>query len=81
MDIFIRTIISILIGVIKSYQVMVSPFLKGSCRHIPTCSQYAIDSIKQLGPIKGIYVSTKRLLRCNPYGTSGYDPAPDKDEK
>ncbi len=81
MDIFIRTIISILIGVIKSYQVMVSPFLKGSCRHIPTCSQYAIDSIKQLGPIKGIYVSTKRLLRCNPYGTSGYDPVPDKDEK
>jgi len=81
MDIFIRTIISILIGVIKSYQVMVSPFLKGSCRHMPTCSQYAIDSIKQLGPIKGIYVSTKRLLRCNPYGTSGYDPAPDKDEK
>ncbi len=81
MDIFIRTIISILIGVIKSYQVMVSPFLKGSCRHMPTCSQYAIDSIKQLGPIKGIYVSTKRLLRCNPYGTSGYDPVPDKDEK
>ena len=81
MDIFIRTIISILIGVIKSYQVMISPFLKGSCRHMPTCSQYAIDSIKQLGPIKGIYVSTKRLLRCNPYGTSGYDPVPDKDEK
>ena len=81
MDIFIRTIISILVGVIKSYQVMVSPFLKGSCRHMPTCSQYAIDSIKQLGPIKGIYVSTKRLLRCNPYGTSGYDPVPDKDEK
>ena len=81
MDIFIRTIISILIGVIKSYQVMVSPFLKGSCRHMPTCSQYAIDSIKQLGPIKGIYVSTKRLLRCNPYGTSGYDPVPGKDEK
>ncbi len=81
MDIFIRTIISILIGAIKSYQVMVSPFLKGSCRHMPTCSQYAIDAIKQLGPIKGIYVSTKRLLRCNPYGTSGYDPVPDKDEK
>ena len=81
MDIFIRTIISILIGVIKSYQVMVSPFLKGSCRHMPTCSQYAIDSIKQLGPIRGIYVSIKRLLRCNPYGTSGYDPVPGKDEK
>ena len=81
MDIIIKIAVSILIGIIKSYQIVISPFLKGSCRHMPTCSQYAIDAIKQFGPIKGLYLSINRLLRCRPYGTSGYDPVPDKEER
>ena len=81
MDIIIKSISLVLIGTIRAYQLVVSPFFSGSCRHLPTCSQYTIDAINQYGPIKGIYLSTKRVLRCQPYGTSGYDPVPRKDEK
>ncbi len=81
MDIIVKITVSILIGIIKSYQIVISPFLTGSCRHMPTCSQYAIDAIVQFGPIKGLYLSINRLLRCSPYGTSGYDPVPDKEER
>ncbi len=81
MDIIIKTISLVLIGTIKTYQFVVSPFFSGSCRHVPTCSQYTIEAIHQHGPIKGIYLSAKRILRCQPYGTNGYDPVPDKEEK
>ena len=80
MDIIIKTISLALIGIIKTYQIAISPFFVGACRHVPTCSQYTIDSIKQFGPIKGTYLSFKRIFRCQPYGTSGYDPVPGKDK-
>jgi len=81
MDIITKTISAIIITLIKLYQGIVSPFFVGSCRHIPTCSQYAIDAIGQYGPIKGLYFSLKRIIRCRPQGTCGYDPVPSKDEK
>ena len=44
------------------------------CRHTPTCSNYAIDAINEYGAVKGSFMGFKRILRCNPFGTSGYDP-------
>lgn len=67
----------ILIFVIQIYQKIPGPWHK-SCRHIPTCSNYAIEAIKTHGAIKGSYISVKRILRCNPWGTYGYDPVPKK---
>ena len=63
------------------YSNAVSPFLAPSCRHYPSCSSYTREAIKKFGPFKGLFLSIKRLLRCRPGGTSGYDPVPgDKNE-
>ena len=70
----------IIIRFIKIYQHVPGPW-HNSCRHIPTCSNYAIAAIEKYGSMKGIYLSIKRILRCNPLGTSGYDPVPDKKVK
>lgn len=52
-----------------------------SCRYIPTCSNYAKEAIQVHGSIKGSYLAIKRILRCNPFGSSGYDPVPKKGVK
>ena len=66
------------ISLIKFYKIFLSPFLGANCRYIPTCSDYAIQAIEQKGIIKGIYISFKRVLRCHPFGKSGYDPVSNK---
>ena len=63
---------------VKLYQLVISPWLPNSCRHIPTCSEYTIEAIQTHGVFKGIYLGTRRILRCHPWGTSGYDPVPPK---
>ncbi len=73
-----KIIINTLIGLIKIYKLFVSPFLTPSCRYLPTCSEYAIDSLKTFGLRKGIFLSIKRILSCHPVkilgGGEGYDP-------
>lgn len=59
------------------YRYGISPFLPGVCRHLPTCSQYASDAIELNGPWKGGWLALSRILRCNPWGSHGLDPAPD----
>ena len=66
------------ISLIKFYKIFLSPFLGANCRYVPTCSDYAIQAIEQKGIIKGIYISCKRVLRCHPFGNSGYDPVSNK---
>ena len=61
---------------IRFYQLAISPMLPSSCRYTPTCSQYSIEAIKKHGPLKGLWLSIKRILSCNPWGGSGYDPVP-----
>jgi uncharacterized protein len=58
------------------YKYAISPFTPASCRHVPTCSTYAVEAIKIHGPFKGFWLATKRIARCHPWGTSGYDPVP-----
>jgi putative membrane protein insertion efficiency factor len=65
----------LLVGIIKIYQLIPGPWHNG-CRHIPTCSNYALEALNKYGTIKGGYLSIKRLIRCNPWGTRGYDPVP-----
>ncbi len=47
-----------------------------SCRYTPTCSEYAVQALKKHGPVKGVYLAIRRILRCHPWGGSGYDPVP-----
>ncbi len=70
----------ILIGLIRIYQKIPGPW-HNMCRHIPTCSNYTIEAISEYGSIKGLYLGIKRVLKCNPWGTSGYDPVPKKEKK
>ena len=65
---------SLFILPIKFYQIAISPILPNTCRHLPTCSEYTIEAIKTYGVFKGSIKGTYRILRCNPLGTSGYDP-------
>lgn len=68
----------ILYWCIRFYQIVISPLIGPRCRYIPTCSQYAIEAIKTHGTVYGVYLSTKRICRCHPFGGSGYDPVPSK---
>ena len=61
---------------IKFYQQCISPFTPAACRFTPTCSQYAKEAIIKHGPFRGSWLALKRILRCNPFGGSGYDPVP-----
>ncbi|MBO4397937.1 MAG: membrane protein insertion efficiency factor YidD [Bacteroidaceae bacterium] len=58
------------------YQKAISPMFPPMCRFTPTCSQYAVEALKKHGPIKGLYLAIRRILRCHPWGGSGYDPVP-----
>ncbi len=66
----------ICIGLIKVYQLGISPILPASCRFVPTCSEYGIIALKRFGFIKGLYLTVRRILRCRPGGGYGYDPVP-----
>ncbi len=64
------------IMLIKFYRVCISPLKPPTCRFTPTCSEYALQAFRKHGPFKGFVLTVWRLLRCNPWGGSGYDPVP-----
>jgi uncharacterized protein len=71
----------ILIAPIWIYQKIISPLFPSSCRHEPSCSVYSVEAIKKRGPFIGLWFSIKRLSKCHPWGTYGYDPVPLKKPK
>ena len=71
----------LLIALIRFYQAAISPRTPPSCRFTPTCSSYAIQALERFGFWKGSYLAIRRVLRCNPFGGSGYDPEPEKKPK
>ena len=66
----------VIVGLIRAYQVALSPLLPGACRFTPTCSQYALEAVTDHGPLRGSWLATRRLFRCHPFGGFGYDPVP-----
>lgn len=64
----------ILILIIRFYQKFISPLKGPTCRFYPTCSAYSMEAIKKYGPIKGSYLSLRRILKCHPFHEGGYDP-------
>lgn len=74
---FLSAILSYFLkGLITVYKYVISPLLGPRCRYLPTCSSYAVEAIDKYGPIKGGWLGIKRILRCHPWGDSGYDPVP-----
>ncbi len=72
----LRAIGWVLIQPIRFYQKFISPLTPPTCRFTPTCSHYAVEAIRKHGPFKGLALAVWRILRCNPWGGSGYDPVP-----
>jgi hypothetical protein len=66
------------IGLIRVYQYGISPVLPRVCRYTPSCSEYASEAIERHGVLRGGWLAARRLLRCHPWGGSGYDPVPDE---
>jgi hypothetical protein len=63
-------------GVLRAYKLTVSPLIGPRCRFVPTCSEYAAESLIAHGPWRGSWLTARRLCRCHPWGGSGYDPPP-----
>ncbi len=71
-----KLLAKVFIGIIRFYQLVISPYLPPSCRYTPSCSAYGIEALKKYGPFKGGWMTIKRIASCNPWGGSGYDPVP-----
>ncbi len=67
-----------LIGLLRAYQYLLSPFFGQHCRFTPTCSQYAIDALREHGPWRGSMLAARRVLRCHPWHPGGLDPVPER---
>lgn len=70
----VRVAVTLMVAVIRWYQIAISPLLGPSCRFTPTCSAYAIEAIRRYGPIRGGWKAVRRILRCHPWNPGGYDP-------
>ncbi|MER2139306.1 MAG: membrane protein insertion efficiency factor YidD [Succiniclasticum sp.] len=72
--IFVNCIKTIMISLIRLYQLCISPLLGHNCRYYPSCSQYAIEAIEKKGIVRGSWMAVKRICRCHPWHAGGYDP-------
>jgi putative membrane protein insertion efficiency factor len=63
-------------GLIRLYQLVVSPLLPPRCRYLPSCSDYALEALASHGVLRGLFLALRRITRCHPWGGSGYDPVP-----
>ena len=64
-------------GLIRIYQLFITPILPGTCRFDPTCSSYALKAVDRFGPARGGWLALRRIVRCHPWGGFGYDPVPE----
>jgi len=71
-----KILITPFLFLVRFYQIIISPLLPATCRYQPTCSHYMVEALKKHGVIKGLYLGTKRILSCHPWGGNGYDPVP-----
>ncbi len=71
-----RALGALLVGMVRAYQWLLSPVMAPSCRYLPTCSEYAIESLRTHGPLRGTWLALRRIARCHPWGGSGHDPVP-----
>lgn len=76
--IFRRVSILLVECLIRGYQVALSPLLIGSCKFVPSCSEYAIQAVREWGVLRGTWLAVKRIVRCNPFTMGGIDPVPDR---
>jgi len=69
------------LGLLRLYKILLSPLFAGSCRFLPSCSDYAAEAVTRFGVLKGSLLAARRLARCHPLGSHGLDPVPDKQRR
>ena len=69
-----------LLGLVALYRIAVSPWLGVNCRFEPSCSAYAVEALRVHGAFRGTWLTARRIARCHPWGGSGYDPVPEKEQ-
>jgi len=71
-----RAVAFVLIAAIRAYQFALRPLLAGGCRFVPSCSEYAVEAMSRHGVRRGVWLSLRRIVRCHPWGSGGFDPVP-----
>jgi putative membrane protein insertion efficiency factor len=66
----------LLVGLIRAYKHLISPVLPPACRFVPTCSEYAAAAVEKHGPLRGVFLAARRIVRCAPWHPGGFDPVP-----
>jgi putative membrane protein insertion efficiency factor len=66
----------VVLGLVRFYQMAISPALPMACRYVPTCSEYCCEAVERHGAVSGLWLAARRLLRCHPFHPGGYDPVP-----
>jgi len=66
----------LLIRLIRLYQLCLGPFMGGSCRFVPSCSEYGQEALQKHGVVKGVWLTLRRLVKCGPWHRGGHDPVP-----
>ena len=72
----VGVLVRVLAGLVRGYQLIISPLLPPSCRFMPSCSQYALEAIMRHGAVRGTWLAVRRLVRCHPFHPGGFDPVP-----
>lgn len=72
---------ALFIGIIRFYQIIISPLKPPTCRFYPTCSHYGLEAVKRFGALKGGFLTIKRIAKCHPFHPGGFDPVPEKKQK
>ncbi len=67
---------ALVLALLRGYKLLISPYFAGSCRFLPSCADYARDAVMQQGALRGSWLALRRLARCHPFGSQGYDPVP-----
>ena len=67
---------TVLVLLVRGYQVALSPLLPPSCRYYPSCSEYAVEALQKHGALRGSWLAVRRIARCHPFRPGGYDPVP-----
>jgi putative membrane protein insertion efficiency factor len=75
-DLFATLLRVFLIGIVRLWQIVFRPILGSNCRFEPSCSDYALEAIREYGAVRGGWMAFRRILRCNPWHAGGYDPVP-----
>jgi uncharacterized protein len=67
----------VIVAAVRGYKILLSPLFAGSCRYTPSCSEYMAEAVSRHGAVRGTWLGLKRLGRCHPFGSHGFDPVPD----